>query len=32
MKGVEVDTSDCPKTPVPVDEMRKMPTLDEAIK
>lgn len=32
MKGVQIDTSECPKTPVPIDELRKMPTLEEALK
>lgn len=32
LKGIQIDTSECPKTPVPIDELRKMPTLQEALK
>ncbi len=32
MKGIQVNTIDCPKTPVPIDELRKMPTLEQSVK
>ena len=32
MKGINVDTSECLKTPIPIDQEKKMPTIEDAIK